>query len=367
MPTIDPASRFLRACHCLPVDRVPVWFMRQAGRSLPEYRALRARHSFMDLARQPELCAEVTLQPVRRLGVDAAILFADIMTPLIALGLPIDLVEGVGPVIGHPIRNEADLAGLRDLIPEEDLPDVGDAIRIITRALPPGIPLIGFAGAPFTLASYLIEGKSSRNFLGVKACMYGAPDLWHALMARLTAITIAYGRAQIAAGVSAFQLFDSWAGCLSPPDYATYVHPYMLRIVDALATVPVILFGVETATLLEQQAQTAATVIGVDWRIPLDRAWDIIGHDRAIQGNLDPAVLLAPWEVVAEQARLVLRQAAGRPGHVFNLGHGIHPGTPVETLQRLVELVHAEPASPPGPRSVTDGAGEQVKKGSRYP
>jgi uroporphyrinogen decarboxylase len=336
------ASRFLRACRGEPVDCTPVWFMRQAGRALPEYRAVRRRYSFMEICRQPELSAEVTLQPVRRLGVDAAILFADIMTPLIAIGVELDLVEHVGPVIHQPVREPGDLDVLRPLLPEQDVSFVLETVRLVKGELGQQIPLIGFAGAPFTLASYLVEGKPSRTFAHTKAMMYRAPELWHALMQRLAGITTVYLEAQIEAGVDAVQLFDSWVGCLSPRDYRTYVQPYTRQVLGALRRygVPLIHFGTETAMLLSQMKDDGGTVIGVDWRIPLDTAWAIIGPERALQGNLDPAVLLGPWEILADQARDVLRRARGRPGHIFNLGHGILPETPVEHLVRLVELVH---------------------------
>lgn len=335
-------NRFLRACRGEPVDCTPVWFMRQAGRALPEYRAVRSRYSFMELCRQPELSAEVTLQPVRRLGVDAAILFADIMTPLIAIGVELDLVEHVGPVVHRPVREPGDLDALRPLVPEQDVPFVLETVRLVKGELGQQVPLIGFSGAPFTLASYLVEGKPSRTFAHTKAMMYCAPELWHALMQRLASITTVYLEAQIEAGVDAVQLFDSWVGCLSPRDYGTYVQPYTRQVLGALRRhgVPLIHFGTETAMLLPQMKDDGATVIGVDWRIPLDTAWAIIGPERALQGNLDPAVLLGPWEIVADQARDVLRRASGRPGHIFNLGHGILPETPLENLARLVELVH---------------------------
>jgi uroporphyrinogen decarboxylase len=338
-------TRFLQACRGEPVECTPVWFMRQAGRALPEYRAVRSRFSFMEICRRPELSAEVTLQPVHRLGVDAAILFADIMTPLIAIGVEVDLVEHVGPVVHRPVREPRDLAALRPLVPEQDVPFVLETVRLVKRELGEKVPLIGFAGAPFTLASYLIEGKSTRAFSQTKAMMYRAPELWHGLMERLAGITTTYLEAQIAAGVDAVQLFDSWVGCLSPRDYAAYVQPYTRQVLAALRryNVPLIHFGTETATLLPLIKDDGGTVIGVDWRIPLDAAWEIIGPERAIQGNLDPAVLLGPWETVAEQAQDVLRRACGRPGHIFNLGHGILPETPVENLVRLVELVHQYP------------------------
>jgi uroporphyrinogen decarboxylase len=321
--------------------------MRQAGRSLPEYRALKQKYSLLEITRQPELCAEVTLQPVRRLGVDAAILYADIMSPLIAIGVDLDIVEGTGPVVAHPIRDQSGLAALRPLEPEADMPYVQEAIRLLRRELAAiGTPLIGFAGAPFTLAGYLIEGKPSRDFARTKALMYGEPPLWHALMERLTDLTLAYAQGQMRAGIQAFQLFDSWIGALSPRDYARFIQPHVHRIFQTLAAaperIPLIHFGTGTAPLLELMAEAGGDVIGLDWRVPLDDGWARVGGPGyvAIQGNLDPAVLLAPWEAVHAEAEDVLHRAAGHPGHIFNLGHGILPATPVENIERLVAFVH---------------------------
>ncbi|HMA35397.1 MAG TPA: uroporphyrinogen decarboxylase [Chloroflexia bacterium] len=333
-------SRFLRACRREAVDTTPVWFMRQAGRSLPEYRAIRERYSLLEICRLPEVCTEVTLQPVRRLGVDAAILFADIMLPLIGTGVDLDIVEGVGPVIHNPVRTAADVAALRAIDPRETLPFVLTTIGLLRRELG-ALPLIGFAGAPFTLAAYLVEGKPSRDFIRVKGLMYREPALWHALMGKLSDLVIAYLQAQIAAGVDAVQLFDSWVGALSPRDYATYVFPHAQRILAAVGGhVPVIHFGTNSATLLDQMAAAGGDVIGVDWRLPLDRAWALVGPGRAVQGNLDPCLLLAPPAVLEAGAQDVLDRAAGRPGHIFNLGHGVHPETTVDQLARLVALVH---------------------------
>jgi uroporphyrinogen decarboxylase len=322
---------------------LPVWFMRQAGRSLPEYRAIRQRHTLLEITRQPELCAEVTLQPVRRLGVDAAILFSDIMQPLEAIGIELELVEGVGPVVGAPIRTAADVERLRPLEPEADLPFVACTIQIVRSDLPPEVALIGFVGAPFTLAGYLVEGKPSREFVRTKQMMYSEPALWDALMARLADIAIAYAQAQIAAGAQALQVFDSWIGALSPRDYTRFVQPHMRRIFAALArAVPLIHFGTGTAALLERMAEAGGDVIGLDWRIPLDEGWTRVGGPEqvAIQGNLDPAALLAPWEVVRAEAEDVLYRAGGRPGHIFNLGHGVLPQTDPDMLRRLVDYVH---------------------------
>jgi uroporphyrinogen decarboxylase len=333
---------FIRAARQQPVERTPVWFMRQAGRVLPEYRAVREVLSLLDICRRPDVCAEVTLQPVRRFGVDAAILFADIMHPLIGAGVDLDIVDGVGPVIREPVATMSDVARIRPLNPDADLPYVFETIRLLKQDLGDRTPLIGFAGAPFTLAAYLIEGKASREFVKAKGLMYGAPSVWHALMDRLTDMVIAFLRAQRAAGVDALQLFDSWVGCLSPADYRRYAQPYTRRIFDSLHAlrVPTIHFGVNTATLLSDMKEDGASVIGVDWRIPLDEAWEIIGGDHAVQGNLDPAVLLGPSDVIEREVTAVLDRASGRLGHIFNLGHGLLPQTPVEGVERAIDCVH---------------------------
>jgi uroporphyrinogen decarboxylase len=333
-------NRLLEACALRPTDRTPVWFMRQAGRVLPEYRAVRARHDLPAIVRQPELCAEVTLQPVRRLGVDAAILFADIMTPLMAIGLDIRILEGAGPVLAEPVRTLDDARRLRALEPERDVPFVMETIRLLRAELPAEVALIGFAGAPFTLASYLVEGKASRTFEHTKRLMYGESDVWCELMDRLARLTAAYLQAQIDAGAQVVQLFDSWAGCLSPDDYRQYVQPYSRRIFKALRGAPTIHFGVDTGWLLADMAAAGGDVIGLDWRVPLEAGWAAIGEHRGVQGNLDPLTLLGPWSAIETATRRILDQAAGRPGHIFNLGHGLHPETSPETLKRLVELVH---------------------------
>ncbi|MDE3078309.1 MAG: uroporphyrinogen decarboxylase, partial [Chloroflexota bacterium] len=333
-----------RACRLEPVDRTPIWFMRQAGRALPEYRRIRQDHDLLAITHQPELCAEVTLQPVRRLGVDAAILFADIMTPLIGVGLDVQLVDNTGPVVAEPFRSLSDFDRLRPLEPEQDVSFILETIRLLRAELPPGVPLIGFAGAPFTLASYLVEGKSSRTFALTKAFMYGQPELWRQLMERLAELVTVYLRAQIEAGAVVVQLFDSWVGCLALDDYRRYVLPHTRRIFQGLAGtgVPTIHFGADTGALLEALAEAGGSTIGVDWRVPLDVAWARIGYDRGIQGNLDPSLLLGPWEVVRQAAGLILERAGGRPGHIFNLGHGIDPATPVGNLEKLVRFVHGE-------------------------
>jgi uroporphyrinogen decarboxylase len=333
--------RLLRALRLEPVDRTPIWFMRQAGRSLPEYRVIRETYSLLEICRRPDVCAEVTVQPVRRLGVDAAILFADIMLPLIALGIDLDIVEHVGPVIARPFRSAADVGKLRTLEPA-DVGFVMDDIAATLDLLDGSVPLIGFSGAPFTLASYLIEGRPSRDFIQTKRLMYSAPDVWQSLMDGLSDLVADYLQLQAAAGVHALQVFDSWAGVLSVDDYLRYVQPYSRRVFEALEPldVPVIHFGTSTGALLEVMRDAGGSTIGVDWRVPLDTAWNRIGHERGIQGNLDPLVLQAPWSVIQREARAILDRAGGRPGHIFNLGHGIHPQTPIEGLQRLVEWVH---------------------------
>ncbi len=334
------AERFLRACRREPVDRTPVWFMRQAGRSHPKYRALRDRYSVLDICRTPALCAEITLQPVDDLGVDAAILFADITLPLGGMGVTFDLKDGVGPQIPHPVRIAEELARLRHFEIDETITSVLEAIRLIRRDSP--VPCIGFAGGPFTLASYLIEGGPSRDFIHTKTMLFQDPLLWQRLMAQLTEATIHYLVAQIGAGAQAVQLFDSWIGCLSPSDYRDSVAPYSGAVFAAVAAtgIPAIHFGTTTAGLLPQMAAAGGDVIGVDWRIGLDEAWARIGYDRGIQGNLDPAILLGPPEAMRRRARMVLDQAGGRPGHIFNLGHGVLPDTPREHLRELVTQVH---------------------------
>ena len=347
---------FMRAARHQPVERTPVWFMRQAGRVLPEYRAVRQQFSLIEITQRPEVCAEVTLQPVRRLGVDAAILFADIMHPLIGAGVPLDIVDGVGPVIHAPVRTAADVDELRPLVPETDLPYVLTTIRMLKAELGDRTPLIGFTGAPFTLAAYLIEGRASREFLRTKTMMYSAPETWHTLMTRLSDMVIAFMRAQAAAGVDALQLFDSWVGALSRNDYLRYVQPYARRIFAELAPldVPLIHFGVNTATLLDAMTTDGASILGADWRIPLDRAWDIIGHEKGIQGNLDPAILLGSANVIGREVNDILDRAAGRPGHIFNLGHGLLPDTPVASIEHAIATVRsrklrAGPAAPAAP------------------
>ena len=322
------------------MDRTPVWFMRQAGRYLPEYRRVRGDGDILETCQHPELVAEITLQPLRRMAVDAAILFSDIMVPLAAVGIEVRIEPGQGPVVDEPIRTGADVARLRPLEPEQDVPHVLEAIRLLSKELE--VPLLGFAGAPFTLASYLVEGGSSRTHKRTKALLLGDPVVWAALMDALVSIVLPHLRAQAAAGAQALQVFDSWVGALGPDTYERSVMPHMRRLFDGLADldVPTIHFGVGTGELLSRMRQAGGDVIGVDWRTPLDVAWGRAGDDAAIQGNLDPAVLSAPWEVVATETDRVLERAAMRDGHIFNLGHGVPPDTDPVTLRRLVDLVH---------------------------
>src|SRR5918996_1108560 len=315
-------ERFLLACRRQPVDATPVWFMRQAGRYLPEYRRLRGDTDVLSLTRDPEAAAEVALQPVRRMDVDAAILFSDIMVPIAAAGVDVRIVANQGPTLAEPFRSDADVARLRPLEPPEDVPYTLETIRILLGEL--AVPLIGFAGAPFTLASYLVEGAPSRDHARTKALMHGRPETWRALMVALCDhVVLPYLRAQIAAGVHAVQLFDSWAGALDPDDYRDHVLPWSRRILESLE----------------------AEGVGVDWRTPLDVAWERVGADAGIQGNLDPAALLGPWDVVARKAEAVLMRAGGRPGPVFHLRHGGIPSTPPDHLARLVDLVHQRTAA----------------------
>jgi uroporphyrinogen decarboxylase len=345
-PTDDaltPAdSAFMRACRRRPVPHTPVWFMRQAGRSLPEYRKARDGVPMLTATATPDLVVELTLQPVRRHRVDAAILFSDIVVPLKAIGVDLDIVPGIGPVIAAPVRTESDLARLRPLDPS-DVPYVTEAVADLVAELG-ATPLIGFAGAPFTLASYLVEGGPSRNHERTKALMYGDPVLWHALLGRLAEITAAFLRVQVAAGASAVQLFDSWAGALPVADYREHVMPHSAAVLASLADldVPRIHFGVGTGELLGLMGEAGADVVGVDYRVALPDAARRVGPGKALQGNLDPAVVFAPAAAVDARVRQVLREAEGLEGHVFNLGHGVLPGSDPDVLTRIVELVHAE-------------------------
>jgi uroporphyrinogen decarboxylase len=333
-------DRFLRACRRQPVDATPVWFMRQAGRYMPEYRALRQQFSLLELCRTPELAAQVTRQPVDALEIDAAILFSDLLLPLEPMGLTFDFVQGEGPAFDNPIRSAADVARVRPIDPAASLSYVLDTIRQLKPTL--DVPLIGFVGAPFTLASYAIEGGPSKDFARTKAMMYTEPEAWRTLCTRLAEMAGAYLRAQIAAGVDAVQVFDSWVGQLGPSDYREFALPYTRLVFQAIADldVPSIHFGVGTAMLLEDMTTAGSTVVGADWRTPLDRAWQLIGSDRAIQGNLDPTLLLGPWPRLRAAVEDIVERAAGRPGHIFNLGHGVLPMTSPEAVQRVAHLVH---------------------------
>ncbi|MEO8477779.1 MAG: uroporphyrinogen decarboxylase [Actinomycetota bacterium] len=340
--TSQPSDRFLRACRRLPVDRTPVWFMRQAGRYLPEYRELRGEGDILETCRYPDKVVEISLQPLRRIELDAAIIFSDIMVPLAGVGIDVRIEPGRGPVVDTPLRDAAGVARLRPLEPEQDVPEVLEAIRLLRAEV--SVPVIGFAGAPFTLASYLVEGGPSRTHERTKALMFGDPGTWDDLMRALVAIVVPHLRAQVAAGAQVVQVFDSWVGALDRDDYRRRVQPHMSHLFGELADldVPTIHFGVGTGEILGQLAEAGGDVIGLDWRVPLDEGWDRVGHDRAVQGNLDPACLLAPWETVQGKTREVLRRAAGRDGHVFNLGHGVLPSTDPSMLARVAELVHTE-------------------------
>lgn len=338
----EPQSRFLRACHRLPVDATPVWFMRQAGRYMAEYRAIREKYSLLEIVQRPEIAAEVTLQPVEAHGVDAAILFADILLPLPPMGMQLEFVKGAGPRIANPFRTAEDLHRIRGFDAQTELGHVMEAIRILRAQLPEQIALIGFCGAPFTVVSYMVEGGPSKDYRRVKSLMYRDPETWHALMDVVSSVMVDYALSQIKAGVQAFQLFDTWAGMLSPEDYATFAQPYSQRVFEAAAAldVPLLHFGTNTATLLPLMRAAGGDVLGLDWRIPLDQGWSLLGKDVAVQGNLDPAALFAPLPVLKEKVRGVLNQARGRPGHIFNLGHGILQHTPPENVKAVVDMVH---------------------------
>jgi uroporphyrinogen decarboxylase len=340
------ASRFLRACHREAVDATPVWFMRQAGRCLADYRALRKRYGILELAKTPDLAAEVTLMPVRAFGVDAAVLFADIMLPLEGMGVDLEIEPAIGPIIHNPVRSAADVDRLRLIDPREDVAFVLDGIRLVRRELAGQRAVIGFSGSPFTLACYLIEGRPSRDYALAKSFMYREPEAWDRLLGKLSAVVTAYLLAQIEAGAGVVQIFDSWLGNLNPADYARYVQPHVRRIFRAVsgAGAPSIHFATGAAALLELMTEAGGDVISVDHRVLLDDAWARVGSDRGIQGNLDATRLLAGWPAVEEGARDVLRRAGGWPGHIFNLGHGVLPDTDPVMLRELVDFVHASTA-----------------------
>ena len=338
----------LAACRLQPVDATPVWFMRQAGRCLAEYRQLREHYGILEIAKTPELCARVTQMPVGVFGVDAAVMYADIMLPLDGMGVPFRIEPDVGPIIEHPLRSAEDVARLRVVDAHEATPYLFDAIRVLRRELAGQAALVGFSGAPFTIACYLIEGRPSRDYARAKALMFGQPEVWRRLMETLAEVIVRYLRAQVEAGVQVVQLFDSWVGALGPGDYERFVLPYTTRIFSEVRAtgVPTIHFGTGAASLLELMASAGSDVVSVDWRVRLDEAWARVGYEKGIQGNLEPAVLLAPFDVVEQAARDVLRRAGSRPGHIFNLGHGVLPDTPPESLTRLAELVHDESRVP---------------------
>lgn len=335
-------DRFLRACRLEPVDVTPVWFMRQAGRYMADYRALRHRYSLLEICRTPDLAVAVTLQPVDAIEVDAAILFSDLLIPFTPMGLEFDFIKGEGPSIARPVHSAGDVDRLQSFDPRDALPFVFETIRLLRRELAGRVPLIGFGGAPFTLAAYAIEGGPSTTYARTKAFMYAQPAAWHRLCERFAGMMIQYLTAQVEAGVQALQLFDSWAGALGRADYQEFAHPHTSRILSDIRKlgVPVVHFGVNTAAILASMADAGGDVIGVDWRLPLDEAWSIVGTDRAIQGNLDPTLLLGPRQRLMAGADDVLRRARGRRGHIFNLGHGILPNTPLELVQELARHVH---------------------------
>jgi uroporphyrinogen decarboxylase len=335
-----PESRFVKACKLQPVDRTPVWFMRQAGRYMPEYRAVRKQYSLIEICKKPEVAAEVTITAAEALGVDAAIIFADLLLPLEVMGLPFHFSAGEGPVIEKPVRTKEDIARLRT-DRAADLGYVSNAVRLVCKHFAERLPVIGFCGAPFTLASYMIEGGGSRNYVHAKKMMYSLSAVWDELMRKLVAVVSEYAAQQVHAGADVIQIFDSWVGCLSVEDYRRYVLPRTTELVKALQKngVPIIYFGTDSATLLPSMRETGAEVIGLDWRIPLDDGWRSVGFDCATQGNLDPVLLFAEWKELKSRAQDILRRAAGRPGHIFNLGHGILPETPVENVKALAKFV----------------------------
>jgi len=341
-----PESRFVKACKGLPVDRTPVWFMRQAGRYMAEYRAVRKQYSLIEICKKPEVAADVTITAAEFLGVDAAIIFADLLLPLEVMGLPFRFSAGEGPVIEKPLREESDIAKLRT-DRAADLGYVSDAIRLVCKHFGSSLPVIGFCGAPFTLASYMIEGGGSRNYVFAKKMMYSSPRAWDELMSKLVAVTSEYAAEQVRAGADTIQIFDSWVGCLSVEDYRRYVLPRTTELVKKLQQtgVPIIYFGTDSSTLLPSMRETGAEVIGLDWRIPLDEGWRALGSNVAVQGNLDPVLLFSDWKEIKARAEDILKRAGGRPGHIFNLGHGILPETPVENVKNLAKFVQEHSAT----------------------
>jgi uroporphyrinogen decarboxylase len=342
-----PESRFVKACKGQPVDRTPVWFMRQAGRYMPEYRAVRKQYSLIEICKKPEVAAEVTITAAEALGVDAAIIFADLLLPFEVMGLDFHFSAGEGPIIQKPIRTKEDVARLRT-DRAADLGYVSESVRLVCAHFGPRLPVIGFCGAPFTLASYMIEGGGSRNYVHTKKMMYSSPTTWNELTSKLVAVVSEYALEQVRAGADVIQIFDSWVGCLSVEDYRRYVLPRTTELVRAVqqSGVPVIYFGTDSATLLPAMKETGADVIGLDWRIPLDQGWQNLGYECGVQGNLDPVLLFADWPELELRAADILRRASGRPGHIFNLGHGILPETPVENVKALAEFVQQHSSHP---------------------
>ena len=362
-----PNSSFVRACKSQPVERTPVWFMRQAGRYMPEYRAVRKRHSLLEICKKPALAAEVTITAAEILGIDATIIFADLLLPLEVMGLPFHFSAGEGPVIEKPVRSKEDIANLRTDRAAE-LGYVSEAVALVARHFGDRLPVIGFCGAPFTLASYMIEGGGSRNYIHAKKMMYNSPADWDELMRKLVSVTTAYSADQVRAGADVIQIFDSWVGCLSVEDYRDYVLPHVTGMVEQLQKtgVPIIYFGTDSATLLPAMRETGADVVGLDWRIPLDEGWARLDYKCAVQGNLDPVLLFADWKELRSRAEDILRRAAGRPGHIFNLGHGILPETPVENVKNLARFVQEYAGAGSGSRVPASGSREP-NAGSRTP
>lgn len=333
---------FLKACRKEKAGFTPVWLMRQAGRYMKEYMAIREKHTFLEMCRKPEIACEVTLQPIKAFDLDAAIIFADILLPLDGMGINLEFTKGEGPSISNPVRTRKDIDAVKVIKPEQDVPYLLEAIKMVRKELNGKVPLIGFSGAPFTLASYIIEGEGSKNYINTKKLMYSDPEGWKVLMDKISEVVIVYLEAQIAAGAQVVQLFDSWVGCLGPDDFKKFALPYTKRIIETVSKkgVPVINFGTNTGTYLDLVKQGGGDVIGVDWKVRLDDAWKIIGHDKAIQGNLDPVVLFGPVSEIRKRVKEIIDMAEGRPGHIFNLGHGIILGTPVDNVRAVIDAVH---------------------------
>jgi uroporphyrinogen decarboxylase len=341
MNEMDERYPFLMACHRQPTPYTPIWLMRQAGRYMKEYRALRKKYSFLEMCKNPELAAQVTLQPVEKFRLDAAIVFSDILIPLGPMGVEFEFAKGEGPVFHHPLRERKDVEKLRVFDPEEEITYLMEAIQIVRKELEGKIPLIGFSGAPFTLASYIIEGGHSKNYIITKSLMYQARPTWDALMEKISEVLIRYLRAQIRSGVQAIQIFDSWVGCLNPGDYEEYVLPYSKKVMDGIGgSVPLIHFATSSSTLLELMKRAGGDVIGVDWRVNIGEAWARLGYGVAVQGNLDPVILFGPIDLIEKEVKKILDSVGGRPGHIFNLGHGILPTTPPDHVAVLVDMVH---------------------------